>query len=430
MNLDKQGWFDKYIKFRRSFNPLTKNGQLAVDFHSLVPEHSLYKLVQPTGLLYGHPVKIPFADHELMAQIEVDDKMKVILTESFITHKYLANKEGISSPGDYSDLLHDSSKDIVEFYQNIYPDFNVHSKSLFGKQRSTEEVAERILQKRLKIKGGLTRNFWSSFFHNSLLFLDVFYFKHWGENKTKIKTIEDVRREKEEMRFLILKVIASAAYADKVVEKEESMLFKYFLKSAHLSSDKEKEAREFLETGITLEEITFPEFEESWLIKKYILELALLTVWSDKVVSDEEKEYLDKLCKILGFTEEELNTSMFAIESFVLENWEQVHYLRNKKDYSMVSEKFMQRASFMVNLNKERVVQEINESKELMALLAKSRKEQLTTQEKEAVRQQLLDILKLIPAFVIIALPFTFITLPLLLKILPKEAFPSAFQDK
>jgi hypothetical protein len=42
----------------------------------------------------------------------------------------------------------------------------------------------------------------------------------------------------------------------------------------------------------------------------------------------------------------------------------------------------------------------------------------------------LIDILKTIPTFVIIALPGTFITLPLLIKLLPKSAFPSAFSEE
>lgn len=45
------------------------------------------------------------------------------------------------------------------------------------------------------------------------------------------------------------------------------------------------------------------------------------------------------------------------------------------------------------------------------------------------MRVQLIDILKSIPAFVIIALPGSFLTLPILLKVLPKGAFPSGFQD-
>ena len=83
----------------------------------------------------------------------------------------------------------------------------------------------------------------------------------------------------------------------------------------------------------------------------------------------------------------------------------------------------------MVNKNKNAIVQEIKESKELMMLLHKMTKENLTQNEKAKVQQQLIDILKTLPTFVIIALPGSFITLPLLLKLLPKSAFPSAFSE-
>jgi hypothetical protein len=87
------------------------------------------------------------------------------------------------------------------------------------------------------------------------------------------------------------------------------------------------------------------------------------------------------------------------------------------------------RISFVVKKNKDSLLQEIRESKELFELVERSKKESLTEEEKEKVRIQMIDVLKTIPAFVIIALPGTFLTLPILLKILPKEAFPTSFQD-
>tara|TARA_R100000027_G_scaffold65999_1_gene61201 strand:- start:591 stop:788 length:198 start_codon:yes stop_codon:yes gene_type:complete len=65
----------------------------------------------------------------------------------------------------------------------------------------------------------------------------------------------------------------------------------------------------------------------------------------------------------------------------------------------------------------------------LWILFEKSKTQPLNAEEKEIMRVQLIDILKSIPAFVIIALPGSFLTLPLLLKVLPKSAFPSGFQD-
>ena len=272
------------------------------------------------------------------------------------------------------------------------------------------------------------KNFWQQFFHNSLLFLDIFYFGKWIDSSSIIN-LENIAKEKEIMRFSILMIIASAAMADGTVGKEEEKLFKYFLKSANLPVEKEKEAKELLKQGIDLKDFEIPRVEGSWLLRKYLIELAALTVWSDKIVTEEENLYLSQLCKKLDFDAKELESSMVAIESFILENWDQIHYFNVKSEYSLVSKQYVSRMSQIVNQNKEKVVQEINESKELVELLAKSCHESLTEKEKTIVKAQIIDILKLIPTFMIIALPFTFITLPILLKILPKSAFPSAFQE-
>jgi hypothetical protein len=47
----------------------------------------------------------------------------------------------------------------------------------------------------------------------------------------------------------------------------------------------------------------------------------------------------------------------------------------------------------------------------------------LSVEEKEKMRKDLIQILKAIPTFVIISLPQKFLTLPMLLKILPKNLF-------
>jgi hypothetical protein len=47
--------------------------------------------------------------------------------------------------------------------------------------------------------------------------------------------------------------------------------------------------------------------------------------------------------------------------------------------------------------------------------------------EKEKVRAQLIDVLRTIPAFVVLAMPMAFLTVPILMKVLPKNLFPSSF---
>ena len=117
-------------------------------------------------------------------------------------------------------------------------------------------------------------------------------------------------------------------------------------------------------------------------------------------------------------------------ESFVITNWEQIHFLQSRHNFYFLKQRFASRLGKVLVKNKKAVEKEIRESKELMELLRKSMKEELTDKEKEKVKAQLIDVLKTIPTFVIIALPFTFITLPLMIKLLPKSAFPSAFSDE
>ncbi|MBT4970835.1 MAG: hypothetical protein HOM80_17670 [Bacteroidetes bacterium] len=83
----------------------------------------------------------------------------------------------------------------------------------------------------------------------------------------------------------------------------------------------------------------------------------------------------------------------------------------------------------MLNFYKNSIVQEAKESKELVYLLNKSTKEGLSLEEKEKVRLQLLDVLKTLPIFALIALPGRTLTLPILFKVLPKNVLPSAFQN-
>jgi hypothetical protein len=289
-------------------------------------------------------------------------------------------------------------------------------------------MAESLIQSRIKVKSGINNNFWAGFFHNSLLFLDVYFYGVWLRKKDGIISVDDFEKKQEKLRLTILKIIAMASQADNNLDFEEKKLYKFFLQSAGLSSSAEKEAMEYLTEKFDIDDIEFPEID-SWLIRKYLLELAMLTVWSDKEVKELEKEFLKKLGKKLHFTDQEIESSLLAIESFVITNWEQVHFLQSRHNFHILRDRFTNRVGKVLIKNKKAVEKELKESKELMALLKKATKHDLSEEEKIKVRTQLIDVLKTIPTFVIIALPFTFITLPVLIKMLPPSAFPSAFSE-
>ncbi len=78
--------------------------------------------------------------------------------------------------------------------------------------------------------------------------------------------------------------------------------------------------------------------------------------------------------------------------------------------------------------NKDKLITELKESKELVSLIKKSTTTELTKKEKELVKDQFMDILKSVPSIGIFLLPGGALLLPLILKIVP-DLMPSAFKE-
>ena len=81
-----------------------------------------------------------------------------------------------------------------------------------------------------------------------------------------------------------------------------------------------------------------------------------------------------------------------------------------------------------IQKNKKRLAKELSESKELVYLIRKSMTSSLSEEEKEKVKEQLLDICKAVPAFTVFMLPGGALLLPLLIKLIP-DILPSAFRE-
>lgn len=80
--------------------------------------------------------------------------------------------------------------------------------------------------------------------------------------------------------------------------------------------------------------------------------------------------------------------------------------------------------------NKDKVMLEIRETKELYNLMLKwSAGNELTAAEKKAVKTQLLDICKTVPALAVFMVPFGSVLLLMLIKFLPFNILPSSFDD-
>ena len=131
--------------------------------------------------------------------------------------------------------------------------------------------------------------------------------------------------------------------------------------------------------------------------------------------------FLRRFADTLSFSEEELENSMVAIEGFVLEHWKDLLLLQDKKNYQQVNDQYIKRMIKITERNRNRLVRKAKDSEALMSLLIQARSQELTDTEKCSLQEQLIEMLKVIPTFDIISLPQRYLTLPILMQILPKN---------
>ncbi|MFO0507959.1 MAG: hypothetical protein ACK5YS_03720 [bacterium] len=416
MNPNEKGSLKDYLELRKELLKDVQPGGVKTAH----PEQALYRVIQPTGLMYGQAILS--LDYPNSNDWSNKERMKILLAESLISSSFLFFNRQIKSTEELSEVILKTLDSIGNFYNTVFPELATPAKTLFGRRKTPLEIAERILDKRIEITEEFKNNFWAQFFHNSLLFLDIFIFGQWIHTNADRIVSDFFKYEREELRFSVVKVIAAAAHANEAVEFEERKLLEYFLQSAHLPAEKKREAVAIFEKGIEVEEINLPT-NNSWILKKYFLEMAILTIWADKRVDGNEQDFLKRLCTHLTFSEDDLENSMMGIEGFVLEHWEKLNYLQNKQDYDQVSERFIKRLSRVTANHKSKLKKEVQGNKDLLALLKKAKSSELTETEKKEMQEQLVVVLKTIPTFVVISLPKRFLALPVLMRILPTNFF-------
>ena len=82
----------------------------------------------------------------------------------------------------------------------------------------------------------------------------------------------------------------------------------------------------------------------------------------------------------------------------------------------------------LLDKNKQRLSLELQQSREAISLIKKATHTDLSEEEKDKIKIQLLDICKAIPALAVFLLPGGALLLPLLIKLIP-DILPSAFQE-
>ena len=164
------------------------------------------------------------------------------------------------------------------------------------------------------------------------------------------------------------------------------------------------------------------------LEKLYLLDMAQMALWSDEKLEENEIDFLKNINADLGLEATILDKSINDINFFINQYKAEIPFFNFSNPIKHFYDQANKNVTKLIIRNKDRLTKEIKESGELMQLLAKSTRKDLSKEEKKKVKKQLLDICKTVPSLTIFLLPGGGLLLPILIKFIP-QLLPSAFNE-
>lgn len=404
-----KNWIDKYFS-------LVDEG--VIDFESnaqpanLSKTSFLHNVFFNSGIVFGFPSEFLFFKSEISHKWTTDEKTTFLLFECLLL-VYISEKETVTKEEFISSLL--------EFYEQYKNKGSVNVLKLLFKESDGIKL-ESILKKRVHLKKTIGNQLWVNYLNNSLIYLDVLAFRSFLINQKELKDSYD--------SFVMgaLNTIGIMSRVDHKTAEIEDQILTVYLASANMDEHDRKEFKQkLINEELLIGDIVLPD-QENDLYKYYLVDMAVLTVHSDLAAMSEEIVYLNKLCDHLGVEKKQMKRSIIMIERFVMENNHQITFLQETSSYEQLYGNFSKRWIKILGRNKDKFIEELRESKELISLVNKSFTHELNSEEKEKVKSQFKDLAKSLPALAIFMLPGGLILLPLILKIIP-DLIPSAFKE-
>lgn len=405
-----KGWIAKYLQ-------LVEAGEISLQLPShpgIQDEAFLHHYLTRTGIVYGHPNELLFANKLDRTKWTSDETLAVLLFEAqlFVHLQYHCNEP-------FSEEL---------FLSNIEQFYKKHRVQSLGAflgylfKESKAEKLERILHKRCDVQRQFSSTkSWLNYFNNAFIYLDVLLFDDFLKNGKK-NTLDY-----QQLALTSLAIITLSAYSDGTVEESEKALFETFLLSADLDTEERELAKLRFKNGTSLNELE-AELQGGWNVKRFLLDVSALTVFCNHASVDDEKNFLIDLGEWLKLNDSDVEQAIMLAQHFVLENQNNIGYLKDASSVENMMNSVSKRWVKILGRNKDKLAVELKQSKELVSLIRKSRTTDLTKEEKEKVKNQFMDIAKSMPALAIFLLPGGAILLPIVLKVIP-NLVPSAFRE-
>ncbi|WP_395052543.1 LETM1-related biofilm-associated protein [Flavobacterium sp.] len=391
INPSANGWIDKY--FSENIASFSSESTL-----------SFYKKIRESGFIFGHIITLNASKTIDITNWKSDEISKVALLNSlFLTHC-------IETKDSNSTLFIEKA---VVFYNEMHPKGFSLFKNILSNTNS--QKLENLINQRVQTnKDSISKNF-SHIVTNALLFLDILAFKMYLE---KGEISEKYLQKTEE---IILTIISLALQLKTKKTLNDDLLIKLFEASVRYTKFSD------LNKSVSLENLSFDFFTND-LERFYLLDLAGMALWNDGIVENDEIYFLHKLGEKLNLSSHFVEESISNTNTFIGENKKDIQYFNYSNPVKHFYDQTTNGVEVLIKRNKKRLIKELSESKELVALLAKSTNKDLSKEEKKKVKKQVLDVCKSIPSLTIFLLPGGALLLPILIKFIP-QLLPSAFNE-
>lgn len=165
-------------------------------------------------------------------------------------------------------------------------------------------------------------------------------------------------------------------------------------------------------------------------MKRFVLEQTVLASLVDGHRSPRELVWVRELAAALGVAPQELTAVELGVADFYARNRDVVDVFNMSAGAERMGDELVDALQSTVRKNYRRLLRELKETGELSVLLTRAaRGQRLTSEEKRAMRQQLIDIAKVIPALAIFTAPGGVLLLVALARVMRFDLLPSAFRE-
>ena len=407
----KKNWIKKFFSLVQQ-----EEINLTANFHQTEDNHEelLRELCEHTGILYGVPNKQLYTE-TYVGSATRNEKLQVLLFESLLFIDRLQQKESFNKDQFIAR--------VIDFYQIKAHGFDKKWHHLISKMEETNHL-ESFLSDRIKVHSSYSKkNFWFNHLTNGFLYLDLIQFYRSGE-KGKPKDQEQYNGWVEAILTLITSINFIHPEAEKFFDQT---MFKNLTLSAELpnesinkittGAEQDKNQRKAIE--IITSEPMLAVFTFHFLVFLY-------HEYPSELFTDDS--FLHKFGKLIGLSEEETTEVFWECRKSMSEHSSEFYHLVTESESKILTTHLSRKYHRILGRNKDRLIQELKESKELVYLVRQSTVRELTPEEKEKVKTQSMDLMKSVPSIGIYLLPGGALWLPLVLKLIP-DLLPSAFKE-